>query len=96
MDDPKKDAKQCGCVGECTCGCCSVCKKPLDDKDFKDGCYCRYCGDAKGIKSYKDLITGMTGYFKSQGMGEEEAAAKAKETIDGCEAMKAGKIKKGE
>jgi|GEM_PF-5261774 len=100
MDDPKDvktDAKPCGCVGECTCSSCSVCAKPLDDKDFKDKCVCCYCADAEGnVKAYDDLVTGMTGYFKSQGKSDEEAAAKAKETIDTCQAMKDGKIKKGE
>jgi hypothetical protein len=98
MDDPKdskKDVLPCGCVGECTCSCCCVCKKPLDDKDFKEKCVCCYCADAEGnIKSYDDLITGMTGFFKSQRMGDEEASKQAKDTIDNCEAMTKGLIKK--
>lgn len=95
MDDQNgKDQSGCSCGPDCDC-CCSVCSKPLDDKDFKDNCVCCYCADAEGnIKSYEELVTGMTGYFKSQGMGDDDAAKKAKETIDTCKAMKDGKIKK--
>jgi hypothetical protein len=80
---------------------CAACGMPLNGaEDYPDGAdmnlvdWCKYCGDKDSIKSYDELLKGMTEYMKTTQHLDDAAAAKAaEEYIKSSKAYKEGKVK---
>lgn len=78
---------------------CVVCGMPLvKAEDYPEGDatkdYCKYCGTKDGLKSYPEILKGMTGFvMQSQGKEEAEASQIAKQMVDNSVAVKSGRLK---
>jgi hypothetical protein len=78
---------------------CIVCSMPLvKTEDYPEGDpskdYCKYCGTKDGLRTYNELVAGMTQFMmKTQGMEESQAKIAAKQTVDNSVAVKSGRLK---